>query len=75
VEQEVGAAQHVRWTGYAVRACTHHLHSRVLRAARAARAVSGAWVQVQVQAMEGGAEVTFVNASVNGIASVPEDAL
>jgi hypothetical protein len=36
--------------------------------------VSGAGLGV-VYAMEGEAEVTYVNASVNGIASVPEDAL
>jgi hypothetical protein len=37
--------------------------------------VSGAGLGVEVYAMEGEAEVTFANASVNEIASVLEDAL
>jgi hypothetical protein len=75
VEQGAGAAQGVRWTGYVARVYTHHLHSRALRAARPVRAVSGAKLGVEVYAIEGEAEVTFANASVNGIASVPENAL
>jgi hypothetical protein len=37
--------------------------------------VSGVGLEVEVYAMEGEAEVTFANASVNGIASVLEDVL
>lgn len=70
VEQGAGAAQRVRWTGYAARVCTHHLHLRALLAARPARAVSDAEL-----GMEGEVEVTFAIANVNGIASVPEDVL
>jgi hypothetical protein len=65
--------RHVRLTGCAARACIHRLRSRALPAALPARVVSGAGVEGEV--MEGEAEVTFANASVNGIASVPGNAL